>query len=87
MITIPVIGTGRGGLKDGNIEDVIHETIFSFTLTAQEEFVAKGLTICIYPPTLKNADDLCNYLKLQCCFAVENEKRRKQSVVSSSPIE
>ena len=36
MITIPVIGTGRGGLKDGNIEDVIHETIFSFTLAAQE---------------------------------------------------
>lgn len=91
MITIPVIGTGRGGLKDGNIEDVIHETIFSFTLAAQEEFVAKGLTICIYPPTLKNAnvtwDDLCNYLKLQCCFAVENEKRRKQSMVSSSPVE
>lgn len=91
MLTIPVIGTGRGGLKDGNIEDVIHETIFSFVLTAQEEFVAKGLTICIYPPTLKNAnvtwDDLCSYLKLQCCFATENEKRRKQLGVTSSPIE
>ncbi|MDD4729845.1 MAG: DUF6430 domain-containing protein [Dysgonamonadaceae bacterium] len=90
-ITIPVIGTGRAGLKDGNIEDVIHETIFSFVSTAQEEFVAKGLTICIYPPALKDAnvcwDDLCDYLKLQCCYATENEKRRKVSVTSGNPAE
>lgn len=90
-VAIPVIGTGRAGLKDGNIEDVVHETIFSFALAMQEEFVAKGLTVCIYPPTLRNAnvtwDDLCNYLKLQCCFATENEKHRKQAEVSGAPIE
>ena len=82
-VSIPVIGTGRAGLKDGNIEDVVHESIFSFVLAAQEEFIAKGLSIYIYPPSLKDAntswDNLCDYLKLQCCYASDNTKRAKSS--------
>lgn len=90
-LTIPVIGTGRAGLKDGNIEDVIHETIFSFSSAAQEEFVSKGLTICIYPPSLSKAnvswESLCDYLKLQCCYATENQKRKELVQVIGKPIE
>lgn len=89
-LTIPVIGTGRAGLTDGNLEDVIKETIFSFILSAQEAFVAKGLNICIYAPTLKKStaswDNLCNYLKLQCTFATENAKQRKRLEKTGTPI-
>ena len=82
-ITIPVIGTGRAGLRDGTLEDVVHETLFSFMLKSQEEFVSRKMTVCIYPPTLKEAnatwENLCDYLDLQCHFFTENQKRVKSS--------
>ena len=71
-ITIPVIGTGRAGLCDGTFEDVVHETIFSFAIKSQDEFVSRKMTICIYPPALSDAnvtwEKLCGYLELQCQF-------------------
>ena len=88
-VTVPVIGTGRGRLQDGNLESVVQETIFSFISAAQEDFIAKGLTVCIYPPTLREAnvswEDLCNYLKLNCCFAQENNKHKDFATVSGKP--
>lgn len=82
-ITIPVIGTGRAGLRDGTLEDVVQETLFSFMLKSQEEFVSRKMTVCIYPPTLKEAnatwENLCDYLDLQCHFFTENQKRVKSS--------
>ncbi|WP_281672917.1 macro domain-containing protein [Pseudoramibacter alactolyticus] len=89
-ITIPVIGTGRAGLCDGTFEDVVHETIFSFATKSQDEFVARKMTICVYPPALSDAnvtwEKLCNYLELQCQFFTENEKRIKNSRITGSPV-
>lgn len=89
-ITIPVIGTGRAGLCDGTFEDVVHETVFSFATKSQDEFVAKKMTICIYPPALSNAnvtwERLCKYLELQCNFFAENAKRVKDSKTTGYPI-
>lgn len=82
-ITVPVIGTGRASLSDGTFEDVVHETIFSFVTKSQDEFISKKMTICMYPPTLSDAnvtwERLCDYLDLQCHFFAENEKRVKSS--------
>lgn len=79
-ITIPVIGTGRGGLRDGTLEDVVHETIFSFISKSNEEFVSNKMTVCIYPPTLSSANanwiDLCDYLKWQCKYCYKDNERR-----------
>lgn len=50
-ITIPVIGTGRGGLRDGTLEDVVHESVFSFITKTQDEFVSKK-NDCMYIPTI-----------------------------------
>ena len=89
-ITIPVIGTGRAGLCDGTFEDVVHETIFSFAIKSQDEFVSRKMTICIYPPALSDAnvtwEKLCGYLELQCQFFAENEKRIKSSRIIGSPV-
>ena len=90
-VSIPVIGTGRAGLKDGNIEDVVHESIFSFALASQEEYIVEGLPFYIYPPSLKSTntswDNLCDYLKLQCCYASENTKRAKSSSKIGEPTD
>lgn len=91
QITIPVICTGRAGLKDGNLEDVVRETIFSFIITSREEFIAKGLTVCIFPLSLKEAnvtwDKLCEYLKAQCAFSIENSKRIKRLLDEGKPVD
>lgn len=90
-ITIPVIGTGRAGLKDGTFENVVHETIFSFASKSQDEFVSRNMTICIHPSSLSEAnvtwDSLCNYMDLQCAFFGENQKRITTSSTAGIPIE
>lgn len=88
-VAIPIIGTGRGELQDGNLEDVVHETIFSFISSTQEDFISKGLTVCIYPPTLKAAnvswESLCDYLKLNCYFTQENIKHKDFATTQGHP--
>ena len=79
-IAIPVIGTGKGGLFDGSLEDVIHETIVTFANESQKRFVAKGMTVCVYPPSLKKANvtwkSLCEFLEWICRFSTQNEKTK-----------
>ena len=89
-IAVPVIGTGRAGLKDGTFENVVHETIFSFMAKVQEEFVAKKMTVCIYPQALSEANvtwkELCDYLDLQCRFGDENQRHAALSGNAGTPI-
>ena len=90
-ITIPVIGTGRGGLCDGTLEDVVHESIFSFITKHQEEFVSKKMTVCIYPQSLSEANvtwkDLCDYLQWQCKFSDDSLRKAKVSSTCGKAIE
>lgn len=89
-ITIPVIGTGRGGLQDGTLEDVVHESVFSFITKTQDEFVSKKMTVCIYPQSLSDAnvtwEDLCDYLQWQCKFNNESIKKAQNSSVYGKGI-
>lgn len=89
-ITIPVIGTGRAGLKDGTFENVVHETLFSFASKAQDEFVSRNMTICIYPSSLSEAnvtwENLCNYMDWQCTFFSENQKHVVSSSATGTPL-
>ena len=90
-ITIPVIGTGRAGLKDGTFENVVHETLFSFASKSQDEFVSRNMTICIHPASLSEAnvtwESLCNYMDLQCTFFCENQKHITASITAGTPVE
>lgn len=89
-IAIPVIGTGRAGLKDGTFENVVHETLFSFASKSQDEFVSRNMTICIYPSSLSEAnvtwESLCNYMDWQCAFFSENQKHITASGTVGTPI-
>lgn len=90
-ITVPVIGTGRAGLSDGTFEDVVHETIFSFVTKSQDEFVSRKMTVCMYPPSLSEAnvtwERLCDYLDWQCHFFSENRKRLQASRVMGKAVD
>lgn len=90
-ITIPVIGTGRAGLKDGTFEKVVHETIFSFISKSREEFVSRKMTVCIYPSSISEAnvtwENLCKYMDLQCTCFHDNHKRNSASRFIGTPLD
>ncbi len=89
-IAIPVIGTGRAGLKDGTFEDVVHETIFSFASKSQDEFVSKKMAIYLYPAALSEAnvtwESLCRYLDWECVFFGENQKHITAAKAEGKPV-
>jgi hypothetical protein len=71
-ISIPIIGTGRAGVKNASRDKLIQEIIFSFVVAAREMKVTESLVICIHPSDFsqKNLhwDDLCEYLRYTCKY-------------------
>lgn len=71
-IRMPIIGTGRAGLKNASRDRIIQEIIFSFVLAAREMKVTEHLVICIHPSDFANKnlhwDDLCDYLRYTCKY-------------------
>ena len=71
-LSIPLIGTGRAGVKDASRDIIIQEIIFSFIVAAKEMKVTENLTICVHPSDFsqKNLhwEDMCEYLKYMCKF-------------------
>lgn len=71
-ILMPIIGTGRAGIKNASRDQIIREIIFSFTVAAREMKVTENLVICISPKDFaqKNLhwDDLCEYLRYICKY-------------------
>ena len=77
-IRMPIIGTGRAGLKDASRDKIIQEIIFSFILAAREMKVTENLVICIHPADFahKNLhwDDLCDYLRYTCKYQIHEQE-------------
>ena len=75
-IRMPIIGTGRAGLKDASRDKIIQEIVFSFILAAREMKVTEHLVICIHPTDFahKNLhwDDLCDYLRYTCKYQIHD---------------
>lgn len=69
-LAIPLIGTGRAGIKDASRERVIKEIIFSFVASAKERKITEKLQICIHPSDLDSKEldleKLNEYLKYMC---------------------
>ena len=82
-IIIPVIGTGRAGIKDASRDKIIQETIFSFIAAAREMKVTENLVICIHPSDFleKNLhwDDLCEYLQYSCKYPYHGNEKAEGS--------
>lgn len=69
-LAIPLIGTGRAGIKDASRDRVIKEIIFSFVASAKERKITEKLQICIHPYDLESKEldleKLNEYLRYMC---------------------
>lgn len=84
-LTIPLLGTGKAGIKDASRMRVIKEIIFSFVAIAKERKVTEKLSICIHPLDLEQKDlkidELDEYLRYMCKFRYNDELGKKEGTV------
>lgn len=77
-LAIPLIGTGRAGIKDASRKRVVEEIIFSFVASAKERKITENLKICIHPLDLAHADleleHLNEYMHYMCEYRYADEK-------------
>lgn len=77
-LAIPLIGTGRAGIKDASRKKVVEEIIFSFVASAKERKITENLKICIHPMDLEHADleleHLNEYMHYMCEYRYADEK-------------
>lgn len=71
-LAIPLIGTGKAGIKDATREKVIKEIIFSFVASSQERKITERLLICVHPLDLEQKDlnlkELDEYMRYMCKY-------------------
>ena len=72
-LAIPLIGTGKAGIPDAKVEDVIKMTIDSFITDTRNNTrqATNELIICIHPKDfdkIKNIDEMVTYLDYSCRF-------------------
>ena len=76
-LAMPLIGTGKAGIKDAKRERVIKEIIFSFVASAQERKITEELQICIHPSDLEQKDirllELNDYLQYMCKYRYKKD--------------
>jgi hypothetical protein len=79
-LALPLIGTGRAGIKDASRRRVIQEIIFSFVASSKERKITENLLICIHPLDLEHKDleleELKEYLRYMCEYRYTNRNER-----------
>jgi len=69
-LVLPVIGTGRAGIRDASMSEVIKEMIFSFIITNKECHITNDITICVHTKDLQERnliwEDVAEYLEITC---------------------
>lgn len=84
-LAIPLLGTGRAGIKDASRRKVIQEIIFSFVASAKERKITENLQICIHPLDLEHKDlelkKLNEYLHYMCEYRYADENGKIEGIV------
>ena len=72
--SIPLLGTGRAGVKNASRDEVVKEIVISFLAATREHKITEELIICIHPSDFEKIhwDDLCDFIRFQCTFADQN---------------
>jgi len=82
---IPLIGTGKAGIKDATREKVIKEIIFSFVAFSKEKKITEKLLICVHPLDLEQKDldiiELGEYLRYMCRYRYTDVNARTEGTV------
>lgn len=83
-LAIPLLGTGRAGIKDASRRKVIQEIIFSFVASAKERKITENLQICIHPLDLEHKDleleKLNEYLHYMCEYRYADENGKTEGI-------
>lgn len=81
-ISVPLLGTGKAGIKEATREKVIKETIFSFVVASKEKKITEKLIICVHPLDLEQKDlnitELAEYLKYMCKYRYVDDNTRTE---------
>lgn len=81
-LAIPLIGTGKAGIKDATREKVIKEIVFSFVASSQERKITEKLQICVHPLDLEQKDlnlkELDEYMKYMCKYRYTGTNNREE---------
>lgn len=77
-LVFPVIGTGRAGIRDASMCEVIKEMIFSFIVSNKECHITNNMIIYIHPRDLEERnliwEEVAEYLEITCKhFCVEHK--------------
>ncbi len=69
--SIPLLGTGKAGVKDASRDDIIKQIVVTFPAASKEHKVTEKLIICVHPSDYEKIhwDELCEYIKYQCLYA------------------
>lgn len=83
-LAIPLLGTGRAGIKDASRRKVIQEIIFSFVASAKGRKITENLQICIHPLDLEHKDleleKLNEYLHYMCEYRYADENGKTEGI-------
>lgn len=74
-LAIPLIGTGKAGIREATREKVVKEIVSSFNKYTQKSKISEKLQICIHPSDLEQKDlkllELSEYVKYVCKYGDE----------------
>lgn len=76
--SIPLLGTGRAGVKNASRDEVVKSIVISFLASTREHKITENLIICVHPLDFEKVhwDELCEYIRYQCIFANVNNDAR-----------
>lgn len=81
-LAMPILGTGKAGIRGASRNRVIKEIIFSFVASANERKIAENLLICVHPRDLEYKDldleDLEQYLNYMCKYRYASTNKERE---------
>lgn len=80
--SVPLIGTGRAGVRNITREEIIKEIILTFLLSTQNYKLTEHLIICVHPSdyTKIDWDEMGDYLKYNCKYFYAQRSNINSSV-------
>lgn len=79
--SVPLIGTGRAGVKNITRNEIIKEIILTFLLSTQNYKLTEHLIICVHPSDYPKIDwdEICDYLKYNSKYFYDQRKQLNKS--------
>lgn len=83
--SIPLLGTGKAGVKNLSRNEIIKETVLSFLATTGSYKITENLIICVHPSDFEkiNWDEICGYISYHCKYYCK-EHNNKEKVIQKA---